>query len=80
LQKVCTYAPKAEAKWGEEGLDAILEDKSIHAVAVVLPAQAQVDKAFGTLNFFSALLSPLNFHEFVHMHLGLTFHWIFMSD
>jgi len=43
LQKVCTYAPKAEAKWGEEGLDAILEDKSIHAVAVVLPAQAQLE-------------------------------------
>lgn len=52
-------------------MDAILKDKSIHAVAVVLPAQAQVDKAFGILNFFSTLLSPLNFHEFVHRHLKI---------
>jgi hypothetical protein len=34
--------PEAEAKWGDEGLEAIWNDKTIHAVAIVLPAQAQV--------------------------------------
>ncbi|CAM6048057.1 unnamed protein product [Sphagnum compactum] len=37
------YAPEAEAKWGDEGLEAIWNDKRIHAVAVVLPAQAQLN-------------------------------------
>lgn len=42
LQLAKSYAPNAEAKWGQEGLESILQDKSIHAVAVVLPAQHQV--------------------------------------
>jgi len=42
LELAKPYAPEAEAKWGDEGLEAIWNDKTIHAVAVVLPAQAQV--------------------------------------
>lgn len=38
-----SYAPNAEAKWGQEGLESIFQDKSIHAVAVVLPAQHQLE-------------------------------------
>mgnify|MGYP000494642443 CR=1 FL=1 len=36
------FAPNAEAKWGVDGLNDIFEDKSIHGVAVVVAAQAQV--------------------------------------
>ena len=36
------FAPSAEAKWGVDGLNDIFEDKSIHGVAVVVAAQAQV--------------------------------------
>ncbi|KAG0607402.1 hypothetical protein M758_8G025200, partial [Ceratodon purpureus] len=43
LQLVKSYAPNAEAKWGQEGLDSVLQDKAIHAVAVVLPAQYQLE-------------------------------------
>ncbi|XP_024378012.1 dehydrogenase FPY6 isoform X2 [Physcomitrium patens] len=43
LQLAKSYAPNAEAKWGQEGLESILQDKSIHAVAVVLPAQHQLE-------------------------------------
>ncbi|KAG0574587.1 hypothetical protein KC19_VG274200 [Ceratodon purpureus] len=43
LQLVNSYAPNAEAKWGQEGLDSVLQDKAIHAVAVVLPAQYQLE-------------------------------------
>lgn len=43
LALVQSYAPNAEAKWGQEGLEAVLCDKSIHAVAVVLPAQHQLE-------------------------------------
>nr|XP_024398161.1 uncharacterized protein LOC112293212 isoform X1 [Physcomitrium patens]XP_024398162.1 uncharacterized protein LOC112293212 isoform X1 [Physcomitrium patens] len=38
-----SYAPNVEAKWGQEGLEAILQDKSIQAVAIVLPAQHQLE-------------------------------------
>lgn len=38
-----SFAPNAEAKWGQEGLESILKDNSIHAVAVVLPAQYQLE-------------------------------------
>jgi len=44
LLLVKSYAPNAEAKWGQEGLESIFQDKSIHAVAVVLPAQHQVSR------------------------------------
>lgn len=37
-----SFAPVVEAKWGDEGLESIFQDKCIHAVAVVLPAQYQV--------------------------------------
>lgn len=37
------YFPGVECKWGDEGLDQIIEDKSILGVAVVLAGQAQVD-------------------------------------
>ncbi|KAH9558534.1 hypothetical protein CY35_06G013900 [Sphagnum magellanicum] len=43
LELAKPYAPEAEAKWGDEGLEAIWNDKTIHAVAVVLPAQAQLN-------------------------------------
>lgn len=34
--------PDVECKWGEEGLDEIINDSSITAVAVVLAGQFQV--------------------------------------
>jgi hypothetical protein len=43
LELAKPYAPEAEAKWGDEGLEAIWNDKTIHAVAIVLPAQAQLN-------------------------------------
>ncbi|GAB2287018.1 hypothetical protein Dimus_021406 [Dionaea muscipula] len=35
--------PRIECKWGDEGLDDIIKDDSTIGVAVVLPAQVQVD-------------------------------------
>lgn len=43
LPLVKDFAPSAEAKWGVEGLNDVLQDKSIHGVAVVVAAQAQVE-------------------------------------
>eukprot|EP00250_Pteridium_aquilinum_P010345 c19318_g1_i1 orf=141-1241(+) len=43
LPLVKDFAPRAEAKWGIEGLNDILQDKSIHGIAVVVAAQAQVE-------------------------------------
>lgn len=37
------FSPNIECKWGDEGLEDIIQDKSIHGVAVVLAGQAQVD-------------------------------------
>ncbi|PON69736.1 Glucose-fructose oxidoreductase, bacterial [Parasponia andersonii] len=37
------FFPGVECKWGDNGLDEIIEDKSILGVAVVLAGQAQVD-------------------------------------
>ncbi|KAL5567207.1 hypothetical protein UlMin_030371, partial [Ulmus minor] len=37
------YFPGVECKWGDKGLDEIIEDNSILGVAVVLAGQAQVD-------------------------------------
>lgn len=36
-----SFAPEAEAVWGEDGLDKVLRSP-VHAVALVLPAQIQV--------------------------------------
>jgi hypothetical protein len=49
-----SFAPNAEAKWGQEGLESILKDNSIHAVAVVLPAQYQVGQKSRLLYYLSA--------------------------
>ncbi|EFJ28788.1 hypothetical protein SELMODRAFT_92921 [Selaginella moellendorffii] len=43
---VAKFFPDVVAKWGEDGLIQILEDSSIHAVAIVLPAQVQVFKLY----------------------------------
>ncbi|XP_024542125.1 uncharacterized protein YMR315W [Selaginella moellendorffii] len=40
---VAKFFPDVVAKWGEDGLIQILEDSSIHAVAIVLPAQVQLE-------------------------------------
>lgn len=56
LVSVKSYAPNAEAKWGQEGLDSIFQDKSIHAVAVVLPAQYQVSHCCTILALVKCLL------------------------
>lgn len=37
------FAPNAEAKWGTDGLKEILQDDSIHGVAVVVAGQVQVE-------------------------------------
>ncbi|KAL2631603.1 hypothetical protein R1flu_016289 [Riccia fluitans] len=37
------YSPDVQAKWGEEGLEEIFADQSIHGVTLVLPAQVQLD-------------------------------------
>lgn len=37
------FSPKVECKWGDAGLDDIIQDGSIHGVAVVLAGQTQVD-------------------------------------
>lgn len=36
------YFPTVECKWGDAGLDDIIQDNSIPGVAVVLAGQAQV--------------------------------------
>ncbi|BBN07596.1 hypothetical protein MPTK1_4g04870 [Marchantia polymorpha subsp. ruderalis] len=36
------FSPDVQAKWGEEGLEEIFADQSIHGVTVVLPAQVQL--------------------------------------
>uniref|UniRef100_A0A0D6R8F3 Gfo/Idh/MocA-like oxidoreductase N-terminal domain-containing protein n=1 Tax=Araucaria cunninghamii TaxID=56994 RepID=A0A0D6R8F3_ARACU len=36
------FSPNVDIKWGDEGLNEIIQDKSIHGVAVVLAGQAQV--------------------------------------
>ncbi|XP_057819008.1 dehydrogenase FPY6 isoform X1 [Cryptomeria japonica] len=37
------FSPNIDIKWGEAGLNEIIQDKSIHGVAVVLAGQAQVE-------------------------------------
>ncbi|XP_078443336.1 NAD(P)-binding Rossmann-fold superfamily protein isoform X2 [Wolffia australiana] len=37
------FAPEVDCKWGDEGLEYIAQDPSIHGVAVVLAGQIQVD-------------------------------------
>ncbi|KAK9274005.1 hypothetical protein L1049_018819 [Liquidambar formosana] len=37
------YFPEVECKWGDAGLDEIIQDTSILGVAVVLAGQTQVD-------------------------------------
>ncbi|KAJ4980208.1 hypothetical protein NE237_010988 [Protea cynaroides] len=37
------FFPDIECKWGDEGLDDIIRDSSIHGVAVVVAGQTQVD-------------------------------------
>eukprot|EP00268_Persea_americana_P036995 TRINITY_DN3656_c0_g1_i8.p1 TRINITY_DN3656_c0_g1~~TRINITY_DN3656_c0_g1_i8.p1 ORF type:complete len:357 (+),score=67.07 TRINITY_DN3656_c0_g1_i8:133-1203(+) len=37
------FSPEIECKWGDAGLDDIIQDNSIHGVAVVLAGQTQVD-------------------------------------
>lgn len=37
------FAPKVESKWGDAGLEDIIQDSSISGVAVVLAGQVQVD-------------------------------------
>ncbi|KAK9736013.1 hypothetical protein RND81_04G244500 [Saponaria officinalis] len=41
--------PEVEGKWGDVGLDGIIKDSSVPAVAVVLAAQIQVDMALRLL-------------------------------
>lgn len=36
------FAPEVECKWGDSGLDDIIQDPSIQGVAVVLAGQTQV--------------------------------------
>jgi len=48
------HFPGVECKWGDSGLEDILQDGSIDAVAVVLAGQNQV-------SYFSSLLSYLPF-------------------
>lgn len=36
------FSPEIECKWGDAGLDDIIQDNSIHGVAVVLAGQTQV--------------------------------------
>ncbi|XP_030526666.1 uncharacterized protein YMR315W [Rhodamnia argentea] len=43
------HFPEVECKWGDEGLDEIIRDDSIPAVAVVLAGQAQVDMSLRLL-------------------------------
>jgi len=57
--------PAVECKWGDSGLEDIIKDGSIDAVAVVLAGQTQV-------SYFSSLLSHLPFlilnHLFTHIN------------
>lgn len=43
------HFPEVECKWGDEGLDEIIRDDSIPAVAVVLAGQAQVEMSLRLL-------------------------------
>jgi predicted dehydrogenase len=43
------YFPEVESKWGDKGLDEVIEDNSIIGVAVVLAAHTQVDISFKLL-------------------------------
>ena len=52
--------PGVECKWGDSGLEDILQDGSIDAVAVVLAGQNQV-------SYFSSLLSYLPFLTLTHL-------------
>lgn len=36
------FAPDVSVKWGEDGLNDIFQDETIHCVAIVLSAQIQV--------------------------------------
>lgn len=36
------FAPEIECKWGDAGLDDIIQDNSVHGVAIVLAGQTQV--------------------------------------
>ncbi|KAH9303076.1 hypothetical protein KI387_014659, partial [Taxus chinensis] len=43
------FSPNIDVKWGESGLDEIIQDKSIHGVAVVLAGQAQIQMSMTML-------------------------------
>ncbi|KAI4312024.1 hypothetical protein MLD38_036880 [Melastoma candidum] len=43
------HFPGVECKWGDGGLDEIIQDNSLPAVAVVLPGQVQADISLGLL-------------------------------
>ncbi|XP_077215086.1 NAD(P)-binding Rossmann-fold superfamily protein [Tasmannia lanceolata] len=43
------FSPNIECKWGDTGLDDIIQDKSIHGVAIVLAGQIQVDTSLRML-------------------------------
>ncbi|KAG6543456.1 hypothetical protein Mapa_015126 [Marchantia paleacea] len=49
LSKVREFSPKAEAEWGEEGLERILSSPHIHCCAVVLPILVQPGIVFRAL-------------------------------
>lgn len=42
MELACDFAPEVECKWGDSGLDDIIQDPSIQGVAVVLAGHAQV--------------------------------------
>lgn len=67
-----SYAPNVEAKWGQEGLEAILQDKSIQAVAIVLPAQHQVSLNLGFLNAVMSFFAVFVYAEFDACQFVLT--------
>ncbi|MQL94472.1 hypothetical protein Taro_027128 [Colocasia esculenta] len=45
----CDFSPNVDCKWGEAGLDDIIQDRSIHGVAIILAGQVQVDVALRML-------------------------------
>lgn len=49
--------PGVECKWGDKGLEEIVEDNSILGVAVVLAGQAQVSPSLASLQY----TDPFNF-------------------
>jgi len=58
------HFPGVECKWGDCGLEDIIQDGSIDAVAVVLAVQNQV-------SYFSSLLSYLSFLTLNHLCIAI---------